>query len=176
MRAAMTSPPQDRAQKVSDSGTTRAKVAAIWLCFVAVATILNSLILFKYSRFIDLFIGLSFTQFIDAIFVGMQLEPPGAPWWYTALPALVLDMPFVLVLLLLAVKVARRRRRATQVSFWLYASDTLVIALSFAASIAMFHSPVRRLAWQSLTLIVHAVGLLILSRAWRASVGAQITA
>jgi hypothetical protein len=141
-----------------------------------VATILNSLILFKYSRFIDLFIGLSFTQFIDAIFVGMQLEPPGTPWWYTALPALLLDMPFVLVLLLLAVKVARRRRRATQASFWLYAIDTLAITLSFAASITMFHSPIRPLAWQSLTLIVHGTGLLILSRAWRASVIAQTTA
>jgi hypothetical protein len=112
MRAAMPSlPPENAAQKVSDSGTTPAKAAAIWLCFVAVATVLNSLILFKYSRFIDPFIGLSFTQFIDAIFVGMQLEPPGAPWWNTALPALLLDMPFVLVLLLLAVKVAQGRRR-----------------------------------------------------------------
>jgi hypothetical protein len=81
MRAAMTSPPQNGAQKHSDSGMTRAKAAAIWLYLVTVATILNSLILFKYSRFIDLFIGLSFTQFIDAIFVGMQLEPPGASWW-----------------------------------------------------------------------------------------------
>jgi hypothetical protein len=141
-----------------------------------VATVLNSLILFKYSRFIDLFIGLSFTQFIDAIFVGMQLEPPGSPWWYTALPALVFDMPFVLVLLVLAVKVSHRRQRATRASFWLYAIDTLVIALSFAASIAIFHSPVRPLAWQSLTLIVHAVGLVILFRARQASVSAQIPA
>ena len=177
MRAAMPSLPRENtAQKVRDSATTRAKAAAMWLCFVAVATVLNSLILFKYARFIDLFIGLSFTQFIDAIFVGMQLEPPGAPWWYTTLPALMLDMPFVLVLLLLAVKVAQRRRRATQVSLWLYATDTLVITLSFAASIAMFHSPIRPIAWQSLTLVVHGVGLLILSRAWRSSVSAQITA
>lgn len=176
MRAAMTSAPQNGAQELSDSGITRAKAAAIWLCLVAVATVLNSLILFKYSRFIDLFIGLSFTQFIDAIFVGMQLEPPGAPWWYTAGPALMLDMPFVLVLLVLAAKVSHRRHRATQVSFWLYAIDTLVITLSLAASIAVFHSPVRQLAWQSLTLIVHAVGLLILSRARQASVSAQIPA
>lgn len=77
---------ENTGQKAIDSDTKRAKAGAIWLCFVAVATILNSLILFKYSRFIDLFIGLSFTQFIDAIFVGMQLEPLGAPWWYTALP------------------------------------------------------------------------------------------
>jgi len=142
MRAAMTPPPQHSGQKLSDSGITRAKAAAIWLCLVALATVLNSLILFKYSRFIDLFIGLSFTQFIDAIFVGMQLEPPGAPWWYTAGPALLLDMPFVLVLLVLAVKVSHRRHRAAQVSFWLYAIDTLVITLSFAASIATFRTAI----------------------------------
>ena len=159
-----------------DSGITRPKAAAIWLCLAAVATVLNSLILFKYSRFIDLFIGLSFTQFIDAIFVGMQLEPPGASWWYTACPALVFDMPFVLVLLVLAVLVSHRWQRATQVSFWLYAIDTLIITLSLAASIAIFHPPVRQLAWQSLTLIVHAVGLVILSRARQASVSAQIPA
>jgi hypothetical protein len=176
MRAAVIPPPQTGAQKPRDTGITRPGAAAIWFCLVAVATFLNSLILFKYSRFIDLFIGLSFTQFIDAIFVGMRLEPPGAPWWYTALPALVLDTPFVVALLVLAVKVWRRRQRATQVSFWLYSIDTLVIALSFAASIALFHSPVWPLAWQSLTLIAHAAGLLILSRARQASVGAQIPA
>jgi hypothetical protein len=175
MQAAMPSP-QDTAQTVGDSGITWAKAAAVWLCLVAVATVLNSLILFKYSRFIDLFAGLSFTQFIDAIFVGMQLEPPGTPWWFTALPALVLDMPFVLVLMVLAVKVSHRRHRATQVSFWLYAIDTLVIALSLAASTAMFHSAARQLAWRSATLIVHAVGMLILFRARRTSVSPHISA
>ena len=169
-------PPQTGAQKLSNSGITWPKAAAIWLCLVALATVLNSLIVFKYSRFIDLFIGLSFTQFIDAIFVGMQLEPPGAHWLYTAGPALMLDMPFVLVLLVLAVKVSHRRHRATQVSFWLYAIDTLVIAFSFAASIAIFHSAIRQLAWQSLTLIVHAIGLLVLTRARQASMSAQIPA
>jgi hypothetical protein len=172
----MVTQPEDSGQKFSDSRIMRAKAGAVWLCLVAVATVLNSLILFKYSRFIDLFIGLSFTQFIDAIFVGMHLEPRGAPWWWTALPALVLDMPFVVLLFVLAVKVSHRRHRATQVSFWLYAIDTLVIMLSFAASIAIFHSPVRPLAWQSLTLIVHTVGLLILSRAGRALVDVRIAA
>jgi len=151
---------------------TRAKAAAIWLCLVALATVLNSLILFRYSRFIDLFVGLSFTQFIDAIFVGMQLEPPAAPWWYTALPALVFDMPFVLALLVLAAKVLRQRHRATQVSFWLYATDTLVITITFVASIAM-HSPASQIGWQSMTLIVHAIGLFILFLASRASLSPQ---
>jgi hypothetical protein len=159
----------------SNSGTAKAKTAALWLYLVAAATVLNSLILFKY-RFVDLLVGLSFTQFIDAIFVGMQLEPPGAPWWYTALPALVLDMPFVILLLALAVKVARRRRRAIRFSFWLYAIDTLIVTLSLAASIAIFHSPLRPLAWQSLSLLAHGVGLLILFRALRGSVAAQIPA
>lgn len=160
----------------STQETAKAKTAALWLYLVTAATVLNSLILFKYHRFIDLLIGLSFTQFIDAIFVGMRLEPPGAPWWYTAGPALMVDTPFVILLLVLAVKVSHQRRRATQFSFWLYATDTLVVALSFAASIAIFHSPLKPLAWQSLTLIAHNVGLLILFRAWRGSVGTQIPA
>jgi hypothetical protein len=171
----MTSSSQNREQRVS-LGITRSKAAAIWLCLVAVATVLNSLILFKYSRFIDLFIGLSFTQFIDAIFVGMQLEPAGAPWWYTAVPALVCDMPFVLLLLVLAIKVSHRRQRACHVSFWLYAIDTLVITLSFAASIALSHSPFRFLARENLTLIVHVLGLVILFRARQASMSAQVPA
>jgi hypothetical protein len=144
----------------------------MWLCLVAAATVLNSLILFKYSHFVDLFIGLSLTPFIDAIFVGMQLEPPGAPWWYTAFPALVLDAPFVLVVLVLALKVSRGRRRATQVAFWLYAIDTFIIALSLLASVTMFHSPIQPIAFAAL--IGHAIGLLILSRARRAVVSTQI--
>jgi hypothetical protein len=72
-------PPQST-QDFSSSGTAKAKTAALWLYLVAAAAVLNSLILFKY-RFVDLLIGLSFTQFIDAIFLAMQLEPPGAPWW-----------------------------------------------------------------------------------------------
>ncbi len=103
--SSMNSPPQNGVQKFRDSGITKVKVAAVWLCLVALATVLNSLILFKYSRFVDFLIGLSFTQFIDAVFVGMQLEPPGSPWWVTALPALVLDLPFVSLLLVLAAKV-----------------------------------------------------------------------
>jgi len=46
------------------------------------------------------------------------------------------------VLLVLAVKVSHRRHRAAQVSFWLYAIDTLVITLSFAASIATFRTAI----------------------------------
>ena len=166
----MNFPPQSI--RAFNSETAKTKVAAVWLYLVAAATVLNSLILFKY-RFIDLLIGLSFTQFIDAIFVGMQLEPPGAPWWYTAGPALMLDVPFIVLLLVLAVKVSHRQHRATQFSFWLYAVDTLVVTLSFAASIAIFHIPLRPLAWQSLTLIAHGIGMSFLFRAWRVSVAVQ---
>lgn len=170
-----------RSVEFSNSGTAPANAAAIWLYLVASATALNSVILFKYSRFIDLFIGLSFTQFIDAIFVGLKLEPRGAPWWWTALPAWVLDMPFVLAVLLLAVlvlavKVSRRRYRAIQVALWLYAIDTLVIFLSLAGSVTMLHSPIRELARQSVALMVHAVGLLILFRARRGFVVEQARA
>jgi hypothetical protein len=97
----------------------------------------------------------------------------GLPWFATALPAWVLDLPFVLLLLVLARKVSHRRVRATQVGFWLYAIDTFVFVLSFAASLAVFHAAVRQLAWQGSTLILHTVGLFILFRAWRAAVGAQ---
>jgi hypothetical protein len=161
-----------RSMQGFNSEPAKAKTAAIWLYLVAAATVLNSLMLFKH-RFIDLLIGLSFTQFIDAVFVGMQIEPPGAPWWYTAVPALVLDAPFVIPLLVLAVEASHRRHRATRFSFWLYAVDTFVVTLSLAASIAIFHSPLRPLAWQSSTLIAHGIGLLILFRAWRGSVAAQ---
>lgn len=170
----MSTPPQG-VQDFGNSQAAKARIAALWLYFVAAATVLNSLILFKY-RFIDLLIGLSFTQFIDAIFVGMQMEPAGAPWWYTALPAWTLDAPLVVLLLVLAVKASHGRHRATQVSFWLYVLDTLVVTLSFIASIAIFHAPFRALMWQSLTLIAHAIGLLILFRAQRDSIGAQTPA
>lgn len=106
--------------------------------------------------------------------MGAALELPGAPWWYTAVPALVLDMPFVLLALVLAVKVWRRRHCATRVAFWLYAIDTLVFALGVAASITIFHSPIHPFPWRDLTLIViHTLGLLILSRAHRAFVSTQ---
>lgn len=170
------SPTWQGVQDFTTSEVAKAKIAALWLYFVAATTVLNSLILFKYHRFIDLLIGLSFTQFIDAIFVGMQLEPPGAPWGYTAFPALVLDTPFVLLLLVLAVKVSHRRHRATRFSFWLYAVDTFVITLSFATSIAIFHAPRRAIAMQSLTLIAHGIGLLILFPARQGSVSAQTSA
>ncbi len=165
------------AEDFSNSGAMKAKAAAVWLYLVAAATLFNSLIVHKYTRFIDLLIGLSFTQFIDAVFVGAGVEPRGSPyWWVDALPALVLDMPFVLVLLILALKVSHRRYRATQVSFWLYAIDTSVFALGLAADIAILHVPIRPLLWQGLTLIVHTVGLFILFRAWRGAVGAQSSA
>jgi len=171
----MESPPSPpgSVQKSSASGITIINVATIWLCLVALATVLNSVVLFKYSRYIDFLIGLSFTQLIDAVSVGMQLEPAGAPWWATAGPAWVLDLPFVLLLLVLARKVSQRRVRATQVSFLLYGIDTLVCVLGFMASFAVFHVAARQLAWPGLTLIFHSVGLFILFRAWRTAVGAQ---
>ena len=145
---------------------TRAGAAAGWLYLVAAATALNSLILFKFGRFVDLIAGLSFTQLIDAVFVGMALEPKGAPWLWTALPALMFDVPLIILLLLLAVKTSHRRKRATQVSFWFYAIDTFVFLLMFAANL-LLHGPPRALIFSGLTLAGHIVGLFVLFRAWR---------
>jgi hypothetical protein len=144
----------------------QARAAAGWLCLAAVATALNSLILFKYSRFVDFAVGLSFTQLIDAVSVGMALEPKGSPWWWTALPAFVFDLPLICLLLILAVKVLHQRHRATQVSFWLYAIDTFVFLLMFTANVVL-HAPTRALVVSGLPLIAHTVGLFILFRAWR---------
>jgi hypothetical protein len=169
----MNSPGRSRTQESGNSERMRSKAAAIWLFLVAVATILNSLILFRCSRFIDFLIGLTFAQFIDAIVLGLQLEPKGAPWLATAVPALLLDVPLVALLFVLSVKVSRGHRLATQISFWIYAIDTLLVAASFAASATILHVPIRVLAWQNLTPVVHAIGLIILFRAWRASVSAR---
>jgi hypothetical protein len=163
-------------QDFAKSGNARAKIAAVWLYLVVATTVLNSLMLFKFSHFVNLLIGLSITQFIDAAFVGMQLEPPGAPWWYTAAPALVLDAPFVILVLVLAMKVSNQRRRATGFAFWIYAIDTFLVALSFTASIAILHSPIWPLAWQDSGLVARGIGLWILFRAWRRLVKTEISA
>lgn len=140
----------------------KAKIAAAWLYAVALATLLNSLLLQLATRFIDLLLGLSFTQFIDAIFLGMRsVEPPGAPFWFEAIPALILDALFVLVVVMLAAKISRGSRRAAGASFFLYALDTAVFALSFGVSAGLRPH-------QALTLLVHAAGAVIIFRAWRA--------
>ena len=145
---------------------TGARAAAGWLYLVAAATALNSLTVFNYGRFVDLIVGLSFTQLIDAVFVGMALEPRGAPWLWTAGPALMFDIPIVLLLLVLAVKVSRRRKRVAQFSFWLYAVDTFVFLLMFAANVTS-HARLRILVLPGLTIVGHTVGLFILYRASR---------
>jgi hypothetical protein len=145
---------------------TSARAAAGWLYLVAAATAINSLAVFKYGRFVDLIVGLSFTQLIDAMFVGMSLEPKGAQWLWNAGPALMFDIPIVLLLLVLAFKVSRHRKRAAQFSFWLYAADTFVFLLMFAASVPS-HARLRMLVLPGLAIVGHTVGLFILHRAWR---------
>jgi hypothetical protein len=151
------------------SSAIKIKTAAAWLWLVAAATLLNSVILYKYMRFIDLLIGFSFTQLIDAAFLGMQLEPQSSRWWIDALP---LDAIFVLSLLLLAAGVSRRNQRATLISLCVYSIDTSLFALSFGWSFfAMargnFHAARMALVWQVSTLIAHTLGVLIILRAWR---------
>lgn len=156
------------AQPFSAGGTARLRAAVLWLYLVAGATVLNSLILFKWDRFVNLFVGLSITQFIDAAFVGMQLEPRGAPWLYTAAPALLLDAPFVILVVVLAIRVSRLRRGSAGFAFWLYAFDSLIVTLSLAVSIVVLHQRLQALAWQDLAVIVaHGVGVWIIFRAWR---------
>jgi hypothetical protein len=171
MQAAMASSLPN--SEFSNSGIPPAKAAAIWLYLVASATILRYLIRFKYHRFIDLCIGLWFPQFIGMLFVR---DPLHAPWWRAALPVLVLDTLFAIAVLVLAAKVSRRQYRATQVAFWLYAIDSLFIALGLAVLLLLVGLPIRELAWPSLDLIVHAGGLLILSRARRTSVSEKVPA
>ena len=148
--------------------------AAIWLYLVAAATLLNSLILNRSQRFIDLLVGLSFTQFVDAMFLGVAIEPQGSPdWWVDALPALIIDALFLCVLLVLAVKVSHGSRAAAKTAFWAYSLDTLVFALIFFSSIWMtvkgtLHASATALAWQGSTVAAHIVGIVIISRALRA--------
>ena len=99
-----------------------------------------------------------------------------APWWQVVLPGLVLDTLLVLAMLVLAVKVSRRQYRATQIAFWLYAIDSLFIAFGLAVLLLLVGLPLRELARPSLNIIVHAVGLLILSRARRTFVSEQVPA
>jgi hypothetical protein len=49
----------------------RYKTAAMWLYVASAATAINSIILNRNHRFIDLLVGLSFTQFVDAAFLGL---------------------------------------------------------------------------------------------------------
>jgi hypothetical protein len=171
MQAAMA--PSLPNSEFSNSGIPPAKAAAIWLYLVASATILRDLIGFKYHRFIDLCIGLCFPPGINVFFVRKFVA---APRWQVVLPGLVLDALLVLAMLVLAVKVSRRRYRATQVAFWLYAIDSLFIAFGLAVLMLLVGLTIQELAWPSLDLIVHAVGLLILSRALRTSVSEQVPA
>jgi len=57
------------------------RTAAIWLYLVAASTLVNSIILNRNGRFIDLLVGLSFTQFVDAVNLGMSVEPTGSRYW-----------------------------------------------------------------------------------------------
>jgi hypothetical protein len=150
------------------------KTAAVWLYFVTAATVINSLILNKYHRFIDLLIGLSFTQYVDAAFLGLGVEPDGSPDWYVdALPALIIDALFVLVLLVLALKVFRRSRTSVKIALWIYSADTLIFLFGFVTSIwvtvnGTFHTSVMTIAQQGSTLVAHILGIFIMFHAVRA--------
>jgi hypothetical protein len=150
------------------------KTAAIWLYLVAAATLLNSIILNRNGRFIDLLVGLSFTQFVDAVFLGLGVEPQGSPdWLVDALPALMIDALFVCVLIVLAVKVSYGSRAAAKIGLWGYSLDTLVFVLNFVSSVwvtvnGTFHTSGTTIAWQGSTVLAHIVGIFIMFHAVRA--------
>lgn len=147
------------------------KAAAIWLYLVAAATAVNSIILNRSHRFIDLLVGLSFTQFVDAIFLGVGVEPEGSPDWYVdALPALFIDALFLCVLIVLAVKVFHGGRTAAKAALWFYSLDTAVFGFIFVSSIwvtvnGTFHTPGTAIALQGSTVVAHIVGIFIMFHA-----------
>jgi hypothetical protein len=142
-------------------------LAAVWLYIVATTTLLNSLLLQLFLRFIDFLAGLGITQLIDAIFVGLRsVEPEGAPATFEILLALILDAVVVLIVVALAVKVSRRSRGAAAISFFVYMADTATFGFTFAASV-WSHAKPMSIGWQALTLLVHITGTVILFRAWR---------
>jgi len=151
------------------------KTAAIWLYLVTAATVINSLILNKYHRFIDLLVGLSFTQYVDAMFLGLGVEPEGSPDWYVdALPALIIDALFVSALLVLAVKASHRSRTSVRVALWVYSVDTLVFLFGFVTSIwvrvnGTFYASATAIGRQGLTVVAHIVGIFIMFHAVRVS-------
>jgi hypothetical protein len=144
------------------------RVAALWLYLVAVATLLNSLLLQLFTRFVDLLAGLSITQFLDAIFLGMRVNSQEAQsWWIEVLRPLILDGMVVVIVLTLAVRVGCGSRRAAAMSLVGYLIDTAIFAFTVAESVRS-HTETIFIGWQALTFLVHVAGSVIIFRAWRA--------
>jgi hypothetical protein len=142
------------------------RIGAFWLYLVAVATLLNSLLLHVFSHFVDLFAGLWLTEANDALWVGMRsVEPPGVFPSFEIGAALFIDVLIVLALLMLARKISNGSRTAVTISFCVYLADTAIYGYGFQSSVRS-HVPVVSLAWQALTVLVHIAGVLILYRAW----------
>jgi hypothetical protein len=143
------------------------KIAAIWLYIIAAASMLNSVLVQLFSRFIDLLAGLWFTQASDALWVGMRsVEPPGVFPSFEIGAALVIDALVAALLVKLARKISRGSRPATLIGFSLYLTDTVAFGFSFRLSVRS-HVPMTFLAWQALTIMVHIGGIVILYRALR---------
>jgi hypothetical protein len=150
------------------SDPSQIRIAVLWLYIVAAATLLNSLLLQLYSRFVNLLAGLWFTQATDAIFFGMRtVEPQGASPLFEILLALIVDALVVLLVVVLAVNISRRSRRAAATSFIIYLVDTAVFAVIFGSSVRS-HVETIFLWEQALTFLAHVAGTVIIFRAWRA--------
>ena len=148
-----------------------AKVAGIWLSIVAATTLLNSVLLQAFSRFLGLPTGLSLTIVNDAIFVGLRSAASESR--FVIILALIVDALVVCLFLILARKTFRKSRGAVAAGLIIYVIDTAVF-LVFSAVTTLGEIPLRDALWQALTLVVHVLGCLLLFRGWRSLSAARV--
>jgi hypothetical protein len=148
-----------------------AKVAGFWLSIVAATTLLNSVLLQVFSRFLGLPTGLSLTLVNDAIFVGLRSAGPGSG--FVILLALIVDASVVCLFLILARKAFRKSRGALAAGLIIYVIDTAVF-LMFSAVTTLGEIPLRDALWQALTLAVRVLGCVLLFRGWRSLPAARV--
>jgi len=152
------------------TASSAARVAGFWFSIVAASTLLNSLLLQTFSRFLGLPTGLTLTLVNDAIFVALRGVEPQA---LASLLGLIVDALVVCLFLILARKTFRNSRGAVAAGLAIYVIDTAVF-LMFSAVGALGEIPLRDVLLQALTLVVHVVGCVLLFRGWRSLLAARI--
>ena len=150
------------------TASSPARVAGFWLSIVAASTLLNSLLLQVFSRFLALPTALSLTVVNDAIFVGLRgMAPEGVARVFEIALALVVDALVACLFLMLARKTFRKSRGAVATGLIIYVVDTAVF-LMFSAIGTLDQIPLPDALVQVSTLLVHLVGCVLLFRGWRA--------